>query len=993
MEAIERGVQVFARAWDENGQIGFGKDGTVDIEKFIIINPPVLVADENRNIERTATDSLTGQTWTFTYREDPQEALLQSLKHTIDVKQQKFESANIVSGSIGNTTTTIYPDPHPESTSVDGYAAFDASGSSWATIHDAATSDSAADTPTISNGAYTGKVGAGRWIYRAFFLFDTSSIGGGATINSATFSLYPTAVVTSSIGNEYISLASSSPASNTAITTADYDQVGTTKLAPDLNTSSVTLNTYNNWVLNATGTSTINGAGVSKFVLRHGNDIVNADPSGSGYNGINGITWADEAGTTQDPKLVVEHYGSPTEAVSGDYGALVENGDFRKYEYVDGEWWRVTDKFGTIYTFGEATTTRQNKNEQATTTYKWMLEEVRDLNDNYISYEYYKDNGQIYPYKIRYTGAGSSDGIFEVEFSRTYDPDIATSTATGFPVKTYYKISEISVKASGQLTRHYALSYTDGFKNINRLLSSITESGRDELGATTTLPAYTFTYNDGFDMVWSLDTQFATSSMDDFVATGYCAGDSVWKDLGTRAADINGDGYADQVRSAPGATWTNLNSTNRGWNGQVSGWTPPPPFVYSDWSDAGTRIIDVNGDGFPDLVRSGMESGWGHASSTALHRGTGQVGWDGDLGIPIVPLFTANVGFGDVDGDSLTDLIQGSGGTHKVYINNGDDTGWAEDTSYSVPIELTDTGRWVIDVNKDGLDDLVISAATSSSQNKVYINKGDGSGWEHDPRYSIPVDFVVNGEDKGVRMADVTSDGYPDIVVSRPSFQKVYVNNGDGTGWSDYGSVTIPVDFVDSNGRETGTRLADMTGDGIPDVMQALCNGNATFVRGIYINDGDFSDTINYPDTLTSVTSAAGEEAEIKYLTTPLYKDGNNALYNPNLPLVLNTVRHIVRDDGFGNLSTTTYSYSNGEYYFADPRNKKFAGFATTTKTDPAGTVTKTYYHQGNDSLYGIGEHYDDVEKIGKPYRTEVRDGNGNVYTKTINKWESVESG
>ena len=83
---------------------------------------------------------------------------------------------------------------------------------------------------------------------------------------------------------------------------------------------------------------------------------------------------------------------------------LVENGDFRNYDYVDNEWWQVTDKFGTVYKFGEASTTRQHKNGVATTTFKWMLQEVRDLNDNYISYEYYKDNGQIYPSKITYTG-------------------------------------------------------------------------------------------------------------------------------------------------------------------------------------------------------------------------------------------------------------------------------------------------------------------------------------------------------------------------------------------------------------------------------------------------------------------------------------------------------------------------------------------------------------------------------------------------------------
>jgi hypothetical protein len=54
-----------------------------------------------------------------------------------------------------------------------------------------------------------------------------------------------------------------------------------------------------------------------------------------------------------------------------EYGPLVENGDFRQYVYyADRDWWKVTDKTGTIYTFGEATSTRQNKEGAATTTFK-----------------------------------------------------------------------------------------------------------------------------------------------------------------------------------------------------------------------------------------------------------------------------------------------------------------------------------------------------------------------------------------------------------------------------------------------------------------------------------------------------------------------------------------------------------------------------------------------------------------------------------------------
>ena len=81
--------------------------------------------------------------------------------------------------------------------------------------------------------------------------------------------------------------------------------------------------------------------------------------------------------------------------------------------------------------------------------------------------------------------------------------------------------------------------------------------------------------------------------------------------------------------------------------------------------------------------------------------------------------------------------------------------------------------------------------------------------------------------------------------------------------------------------------------------MNPLCDSNT--VKNVYTNTGAYSSSVNHPDLLSNITSATGEQTEVSYLTTPLYKDENNALYNPNLPLVINTVRHIRKNDGFGN--------------------------------------------------------------------------------------------
>jgi hypothetical protein len=129
---------------------------------------------------------------------------------------------------------------------------------------------------------------------------------------------------------------------------------------------------------------------------------------------------------------------------------------------------------------------------------------------------------------------------------------------------------------------------------------------------------------------------------------------------------------------------------------------------------------------------------------------TGSV-FDSDLGSTyhIDPLFTAPTYFGDMNGDGLVDLIESRDSSRKVYINRGNNTGWWEDSNYVVPFAFPEGGAYVADVNNDGLAGVVVSAATTTSMQKVYINKGDGTGWEEDANYSIPV-FIWADGDKGV---------------------------------------------------------------------------------------------------------------------------------------------------------------------------------------------------------------------------------------------------
>ena len=118
---IEKGVVMFVKAWDNNrDSIGFGKDGTVEIERFVIVNPPILIDDPNGDIVRTWTDIDTGELKTRKLREDSQEALLQIIEHTLSVKKQIHSEKNIIAGKVGNTTLIAYPNAGTGTAPIDG---------------------------------------------------------------------------------------------------------------------------------------------------------------------------------------------------------------------------------------------------------------------------------------------------------------------------------------------------------------------------------------------------------------------------------------------------------------------------------------------------------------------------------------------------------------------------------------------------------------------------------------------------------------------------------------------------------------------------------------------------------------------------------------------------------------------------------------------------------------------------------------------------------
>ena len=150
-----------------------------------------------------------------------------------------------------------------------------------------------------------------------------------------------------------------------------------------------------------------------------------------------------------------------TTTVGSSYIARTENGTFNKYTFSTNQW-TVTDKNGTQYVFGSTPDSSQNDPNNASDTYRWMLKQVTDTNGNSITYNYFKDSGQIYPSSTIYTNTSSTTGIFEVDFLLASSTDNGTSSATGFTINSNYRVSQIDGESERHLGPQIRLELYDG---------------------------------------------------------------------------------------------------------------------------------------------------------------------------------------------------------------------------------------------------------------------------------------------------------------------------------------------------------------------------------------------------------------------------------------------------------------------------------------------------------------------------------------------------
>ena len=434
-------------------------------------------------------------------------------------------------------------------------------------------------------------------------------------------------------------------------------------------------------------------------------------------------------------------------------------------------------------------------------------------------------------------------------------------------------------------------------------------------------------------------------------------------------------------------------------------------------SETKSIMIDLNGDGFPDIVAGGkiQYTNTLGGISGETYSGIGLINSENKstayaLGSDPIVSISSSVNHGSGSKGNAAD--QGSSNKAKGSINGS--------ISLSPSNEDWSTESFV-DVNGDGLPDKIISG------NKVRINLGysftEPLDWDVDRiqggkgtsftasvgggfnqgsgSFSGGYNIVTSTNGEEYNLTDINSDGLPDKVWKSGDNIMVALNTGTGfdtpfvwkgvkslnesASTSEGGNVAFtvsipvplsPVGPILKISTNPGVSLShsinrvkyslqDVDGDGYLDIVESDSENELKVTRS----------AIGRTNMLKSVTNSIGGRFEVDYAhSTPTYGHPGGKWVMSAL-----TIDDGIHDDG--PLMMSAFEYSDG---FRDRHERDFLGFGKV--------VTKSLDTNSGNSVYrqAVQEFaVDNYYASGNLVASYVTDASGNKFTETVNEYDA----
>lgn len=697
--------------------------------------------------------------------------------------------------------------------------------------------------------------------------------------------------------------------------------------------------------------------------------------------------------------------GQPLILVSGSYGR--EGAEYRTeihgYEKITSHYswnsgplyFEVRHPNGLLYRYGndsdsliEAAGTAEVR--------AWALNEVTDKHGQKMTFSYneHAESGEYTPTEIRWTHAPEqtpNEARYRLVFSWEDRPpeDTRSGYVFGSPWRSGKRLAAVDYEFESGIgfvrVHRYTLAYTTPTANGTQRsqLASITQCGPRDC-----LPATTIVWQNGV-AGWGSESagpiaDYGNAVFGDYEGDGdadmFVPVAGTWNiylaNAGTArlattpvntgaaftgpgyALDYNGDGRSDLLTKGPStaSAWYVYESTGNA-SGSSAFSTRNTGIPKSEFSSAAP--LDTDGDGLHDLVYVSADG-----QRVYLRRNTGGAFAGPQLtSVPQAARAAAQTDDGtgapaDFNGDGREDLLlrrfDASSGMDlwEVYLSTGSDF----ESGPVLPLYATPHGAQVLDINGDGLSDLLVHGL---GRWNTFLSTGKpGSAFWAQPACTDPV--TVSSPDKSAAV-DYDSDGRADLL--RPNGSGWRVHRSDGACFAQSSR------FADITGTSPASAVrvstADLNGDGMAELL--IAKGDNTWRTRRH----------NGPpvDLVTRITDGLGNLFQPAYTVLSGWS-GYTAPGAASAP-----AERLLRGGPFVVVSQQTMSTGIGadtytvSWTYRDAKQnmqgRGFLGFAQVTATDSRnGLVTETQYRQS-------------FPYVGRPERTTVRNG-----TKTVSVYD-----